>query len=103
MFARLVTFENVDVTVSEAALRWMQDNAVPAARQLHGFRAAIALLASGSGNMAVLTLFDREEDVRAAESSFEQTASQMPDDLKEVVESSVRSAEVMEVVIREGL
>lgn len=102
MFARLVTFENVDAAVADEALRWMQENAVPAARELEGFRAAVALRSRQSGSMAVITIFDREEHVRAAEPSFEETASRMPGDLKDAVEGTLRSAEVMEVVIREG-
>jgi hypothetical protein len=102
VFARLASFEDIGPGDADRALRWMRERAVPAARELEGFRAATAMIDREHGTMVVITFFERREHLDAAVPSFEETAASMPEDLSRPISESLRAVEVFEVALRDS-
>ena len=70
MFARVTTFQGSPDRIDEAARR-LQEQAVPFARQLSGFKNACWLADRQTGQVLVVTLWESAEAMRASEAQIE--------------------------------
>jgi exonuclease VII small subunit len=82
MFARIATFEGVDSQTSDETYEEIRAKAEPIVEALAGWQGATQLIDRRSGKTVVIHYFDTEENMEAAESTFED----MPRRLGEVVQ-----------------
>jgi heme-degrading monooxygenase HmoA len=66
--ARVVSMEMLPIDVGKAA-RIYQERVLPAAREQQGFRGALMLTDSGTGEGLSITLWSSEDDMHASEAS----------------------------------
>jgi heme-degrading monooxygenase HmoA len=66
MWARVSTYEGPPENIDED-LRYSEEEILPQARQLTGFRGVYALADRQTGRTMSMTLWDSEEDMRASE------------------------------------
>ena len=98
MFARIATFEGVDIAAAERTLDAVRERIEPLLRGMTGYQGLMELVDRGSGRALTLTFFDSEENLRAAEPTFEE---EMPRQLGELMgewagrRSSVERYEVL--------
>ena len=98
MFARIATFEGVDIAAEAQNLDAVYERLQPLFREMEGYRGVLELGDRESGKALTITLFDSEANMRAAEPIFE---DEMPRRLAELMEgfsgrrSSVERYEVL--------
>ncbi len=68
MHARVVSMEMLPIDVGKAT-RIYQDRVLPAAREQQGFRGALMLTDTGTGEGLSITLWGSEDDMHASEAS----------------------------------
>ena len=83
MIARVASFEGVNVQEAERTMDEAAAIIRPLVENLAGYRGQLELLAS-DGKVLSITLFDSEENVQAAEPTFEE---EMPRRLGEIFSS----------------
>lgn len=79
MFARLATFEGVDVARAEQVTREVRDRLRSVVEGLEGWQGVLQLVDREGGTLMTLHLFDSEENLRAAEQTFEDMPNQVPE------------------------
>ena len=79
MFARLATFEGVDVGRAEQVTEEARDRLRSIVEGLEGWQGVLQLVDRESGTLMTLQLFDSEENLRAAEQTFEDMPNQVPE------------------------
>ena len=79
MFARLATFEGADVDRATEVTAELRDRLRSIIGALQGWQGILQLADRQSGTLMVLHLFDSEENMRAAEPTFEDMPNQVPE------------------------
>jgi hypothetical protein len=98
MFARIATFEGVDVAAAERTMDAVRERIEPIMRGLAGFQGYLELVDRSGGKAMTVSFFDSEENMRAAEPTFDE---EMPRQLGDLIEqwagrrSSVERFEVL--------
>jgi heme-degrading monooxygenase HmoA len=98
MFARIATFEGVDIAAAERTLDAAYERLEPLFRGMQGWQGVLDLVDRSSGKAVTMTLFESEEDMQAAEPTFEE---EMPRQLGDLIQEWSRrrtSVERFEVV-----
>jgi hypothetical protein len=72
MFARIATFEGVDVAASAGTMEEAGKRVEPTLPELRGLRRAMDLADSSSGKILSIALFASEADMHAAEKTFDE-------------------------------
>ena len=72
MFARIATFEGVDVAVAERTMDEVRQRVEPIMRGMTGFQGYMELIDRSSGKAATIAFFDSEENMQAAERTFDE-------------------------------
>lgn len=72
MFARMATFEGVDAEEADRTLDEMTKRVEPLMRALPGFKGYVDLMDRSSGKGVTISLFDSEENLTAAEPTFDE-------------------------------
>jgi hypothetical protein len=83
MYARLATFSVGEGSGYEEMSERIRDAAQPIIEEIPGWQGATQMLDRENGTVAILHLFDSEENMQAAESTFETMPERFPDDLRE--------------------
>ena len=83
MYARMATFAVGDWSGYQEISERIRDAAQPIVEGLPGWQGALQMLDRENGTVAILHLFDSEENMTAAESTFETMPERFPDDLRE--------------------
>ena len=96
MFARVATFEGVDVSAAEGSFQRIRDAVRPIVEGLPGWQGATQLLDREGGKLVVIQLFDTRENMDAAEQTFEEMPRQIPE--AQQVAGRRRSVEKFEVL-----
>ena len=79
MFARVATFEGVDVAAVQQTLGQVRDRIRSIVEGMPGWQGVLQLADRESGKVLTISLFDTEENMRAAEQTFEDIPRQVPE------------------------
>lgn len=74
MFARVSTLQGPPDQIDEG-IRSVQEQVIPAARQMSGFKGMLALADRSKGKMVGITLWDSEDALRQSEEAANQLRS----------------------------
>jgi heme-degrading monooxygenase HmoA len=96
MFARVSTLQGPPDQVDEG-IRAVQEQVIPAARQMRGFQGMLALADRTTGKMVGITLWETEDALRESE----EAASQLRSGAAGAGGADVVSVERFEVVVDE--
>ena len=83
MYARMATFSVDDPSEYAEIGEQIRQAAQPIVEALPGWQGATQMLDRENGSIAILHLFDSEENMQAAESTFETMPERFPDELRE--------------------
>ena len=89
MFARVTTAQGSPDQLDQA-VRYIQEQIIPAARQQRGFQGSYWLVDRQSGKVVAVALWESEEAMRASEGAMEQSRSQSAQDLGVTMQSVER-------------
>lgn len=106
MIARLATFTGIDLDLVDEVQAWNRAEALPRIRALEGYRAGLSILSREERTVRAITIFDTEENLGAAESTFEELPKLMPQQLRQRIEASGRRGpmvEICEVLLSDGV
>ena len=81
MFARIATFEGVDVEETERTLDEVRERVEPMMQGMAGFEGYLDLADRSSGKALTITFFDSEENMHAAEPTFDEEMPRQLGDL----------------------
>src|SRR6266540_3883534 len=84
MHARVATFEGVDFDASADAMEEANKRVEPLIKEMRGLQRAVDLADRSSGKMLSIAFFDSEEDMNAAERTFDE---EMPRALGDIFEN----------------
>ena len=93
MFARVSTIQASADRVDEAA-RLIQEQVIPAVRQLPGYKGGYWLADRQTGKALAVALWEDEETLRASEAAVAQSRSQST----QALGAAIQSVEVYEVI-----
>ncbi len=79
MFGRLATFAGGNVEQAQEVTAGVRDRLRSIVEGLEGWQGVLQLVDRESGTMMTLQLFDTEENMRAAEPTFEDMPNQVPE------------------------
>ena len=79
MFARVATFEGVDVAAAEPVMETARPQLLSIAQGMPGWQGVLQLVDRQAGKVLTITLFDTEENMRAAEQTFEDMPNRVPE------------------------
>jgi heme-degrading monooxygenase HmoA len=96
MFARVSTLQGPPGKIDEG-IKAVQEQVIPAARKMSGFKGMLALADRASGKMVGITLWDSEDALRESE----QAADQLRSDTAGAGGGNIVSVERFEVVVDE--
>ena len=96
MFARIATFEGIDAGTSEDVMERVRDRAISILEGMPGWQGGMQLIDRTGGRVMTISFFDTEENMQAAESTFESMPQQIPE-VREMAggRSSVQRFEVL--------
>ncbi len=83
MYARLATFSVPDGSEYDEMSGRIREAVQPIVEGIPGWQGAMQMLDRENGTVAILHLFDSEENMAAAESTFEAMPERFPDDVRE--------------------
>ena len=83
MFARMATFSVSDSSEYAEVGERIREAAQPILDSLPGWQGAMQMLDRENGTIAILHVFDTEENMQAAESTFETLPERFPEELRE--------------------
>ena len=103
MFARIATFEGVNVEAAEATMQEALRRVEPLMRELPGYRGYLELLDRSNRRAQTVALFDSEENMLAAEQTFDEEMPKQLADLFDQFQGSRTSVDRYEVMIEERM
>jgi heme-degrading monooxygenase HmoA len=96
MFARVTTLQGPSDRVDEGT-KAVQEQVIPAARQMKGFKGMLALADHVTGKMIGITLWETEDDLRQSD----EAANRLRSDTADAGGAGIVSVEKFEVVVDE--
>ena len=82
MFARIATFEGIDAEATDRTLDQVRQRVEPLMRGLAGYQGYLDLMDRSSGKSVTIAFFDTEENLNAAEPTFDE---EMPKQLGDLI------------------
>ena len=79
MFARIATFEGIDVEAAERVLPDVHPRLLSIVRGMPGWQGTLQLVDRSAGKVRTINLFDSEENMQAAESTFQEIPQRVPE------------------------
>jgi allantoicase len=101
MYARIATFEGVDMDAADRTMDQARERIEPIMRKLNGFQGYMELIDRSSGKATTVSFFDSEENMRAAEPTFDEEMPKQLGDLMEQWAGHRAAVERYEVVVDE--
>jgi hypothetical protein len=101
MFARMATFEGVDAEAADRTLDQVRERVEPLMRDLAGYRGYLDLMDRSSGKAVTIAFFDSEQNLNAAEPTFDEEMPRQLGDLMEQWSGRRTGVERFEVVVDE--
>ena len=104
MFARVATFDGVDLEALSPVMAWYAQHGRQINAQMAGYEGSLSLLDRSNHQGMDIHFFDTESNARSADELMDQgPPPEMPDDLKEIMMVAKRSFRaVMEVFDSDG-
>jgi hypothetical protein len=104
VFARVATFDGVDLDAMGPVREWFREHGPELSAQLPGYQGGLSLLDRRNRRGMEILLFDNEVNARSADELLDQgPPPTMPDELKDVVMRGTRSFRgVLEVADADG-
>jgi heme-degrading monooxygenase HmoA len=96
MWARISTYEGSPDSIDES-VTYARETILPKARQLAGYRGIYLVADRQTGKSLSITLWDREDDLRASEAE----ADRLREDASDHVGDTIAGVERFEVVLHE--
>ena len=98
MFVRVLTLEGIDpdkvAELGEAA----RQSTRPVLQALEGYQGAVQMLDREGRRLRNAVFFETEENVRAAEPTFESMPERLPQELRDMAREARRTVDVFEVM-----
>lgn len=98
MFVRVLTLEGIDpnkvIEFGDAA----REATRPILEGLEGYKGAVQMLDREGRRLRNAVFFESEENVRAAEPTFDSMPQRLPEPLREMVQQAQRRVDVFEVI-----
>ncbi len=101
MFARIATFDGVDMEQAERTMDAVRARVEPVMRQMPGFQGHLELVDRSRGRALTIVLFDSEENMHAAERTFDEEMPKQLADLFDEWAGRRASVERYEVLVDE--
>ncbi len=98
MFARVATFEGVDVSTAQETLETIRERVSAIVEELPGWQGATQMVDERNQKVVVMHIFDTEENMEAAEPTFEEMPQRLGPELAERVAGRRRSVEKFKVL-----
>ena len=98
MFARMATFDGVNVETAEPAMERVREKAQQIVAELPGWQGAMQLLDRRNGKVVVMQFFDSEENMEAAEPTFEELPQRLGPEIMQQLAGQRRSVDKFEVL-----
>ena len=105
MFARMATFQVTDPDAFAGVADRVREAVEPVVESLPGWQGATQMLDRNGGKMVVIHYFDSEENMQAAEETFETMPQRFDEDLRERIQqiaSGRQSVDKLQVLGRVG-
>ncbi len=102
MFARVATFEGLDVARAEQTMKENEASAVEILEGLDGWTGGMTLVDRQSGKVLAVNFFESEEALQGAEPTFEEMPRRAGPDVHENIASRRTSVERFEVERRKS-
>ena len=103
MFARVAMFDGIDASRAEAAVPLARERAVSILEKVTGWQGGMQLLDRDNGKLLVLQVFDSEENMEAAESTFENMPQQLGPEVREMLAGKRPSVDKFEIMAARGI
>ena len=81
MFARMATFEGVDADAADRTMDEVRQRAEPLMRGMAGYQGYVDLMDRSSGKAVTIAFFDTEQNMNAAEQTFDEEMPKQLGDL----------------------
>ena len=98
MFVRMATFDGIDVETAEPAMERVREKAQQIVAELPGWQGAMQLLDRRNGKVVVMQFFDSEENMEAAEPTFEELPQRLGPEIMQQLAGQRRSVDKFEVL-----
>lgn len=98
MFARIATFEGVNMEVAESTMKEANERLEPIVREIQGLQGSMDLVDKSAGKFMSISFFDSEENLRAAEKIFDEEMPKALGDLMQKWEGRRTSVGGYEIV-----
>jgi antibiotic biosynthesis monooxygenase (ABM) superfamily enzyme len=103
MFARIATFEGVNMEAAERTMEEAQRRVETLMRAMPGYRGYLELVDRTGGRAQTIALFDTEENMMAAEQTFDEEMPKQLADLFDQWEGRRTSVDRYEVVAEQRI
>ena len=103
MFARVATFDDVDVSRADEVTAEMRKVALPLVQDLSGWSGQLTLIDQKARRVLGITFFQTREDIEAAEPVFEEMPQRLPTEIRDMIAGHRRSVAVYDVQVAEGI
>ena len=98
MFARMATFDGVDLETAGPAMESVREKAEQILMELPGWRGAMQMIDRRNNRVVVMQLFDSEENMDAAEPTFEEMPERLGPEIMQQLAGRRRSVDKFEVL-----
>lgn len=103
MFVRVLTLDGVDPSTFREFGEAARERTRPILQGLEGYQGSVQMLDEGGRRVRVAVFFETEENVRAAEPTFESMPQRLPDEMRGAVGQAQRTVDVFEVLATDRL
>ena len=103
MFVRVLTLDGIDPGTADEIRETARERTLPLVQQLKGYRGMVGMIDRQGRRLRNAVFFDSEEDIRAAESTFETLPQRFPEDAREAIRAAQRTVDVFEVVAEDRI
>jgi uncharacterized protein YmfQ (DUF2313 family) len=98
MYARVATFEGVNMEVAQRTMKEAEERLEPIMREIEGLQGSMELVDKSSGKYVGISIFDTEENMQAAERIFDEEMPKALGDLMQDWEGRRTSVDRYEIV-----
>jgi hypothetical protein len=98
MFVRVLTLTGIDPDKIDEFGETARQATRPTLQRLEGYRGAVQMIDREGRRLRNAVFFESEDNLRAAEPTFESMPGQLPEELRDLVRQAERTIDVLEVL-----
>ncbi len=99
MFVRVLTLEGIDPDKVTEFSEVARQSTIPVLQELEGYQGAVQMLDRAGRRLRNAIFFESEENVRAAEPTFDSMPERLPQEFRDMArEATKRTVDIFEVV-----